>query len=384
MNSLHNPIIKKIIIGTIAILSAFICFIYFYRVTDDYYLADIAPHVEGAKMVFKSFAIYSITPNRTILVSYPIFHICTKMVSYLVGGNFTLSASLVLSFFSILTWLLIIYIIRDIYRQTSTGSYSIIEYCSIGLIFMTALPLTGKFYLPQGSPTVWHNPTYITMKPFALLTFYYIYKVIGKDIFNKKDIIILSVLSVLSCLAKPSSSIVIIPAVFIYVALDTFEHKEVAIKKIVTVCGVFAPTIGLLAIQFLQTFGESSGTGIRFGTFLELNLVESIIATLAVIIFPLFYSISVKFKYNNKAIMKLAICCFVVGWIQYYFLYEIEYAHGNYAWGYFIGIFLLYFATYVDFSCKAKKNFAILIYVIQSGIGLYYLYELLKLHSYLI
>ena len=384
MNSLNDSVFKKIIIDAIALLSVLLSFIYFYRVTDNYYLADIAPHVEGAKMVFKSFTIYSITPNRTIVVSYPIFHICTKVVSYLVGGDFTLSASLVLSFFSILTWFVIIFIIRDIYRQSLLDSCSIIEYCSIGLIFMTALPLTGKLYLPQGSPTVWHNPTYITMKPFALLTFYYIYKVICKGLFNKKNIVLLTILSFVSCLAKPSSSIVIVPAVFMYAAIDAFEHRRVDIKKILTICGIFAPTIGLLAIQFLQTFGESSGTGIRFGTFLELNIVDSIIATLAVIIFPLIYSISVKFKYTNKAMMKLAICCFIVGWMQYYFLYEIEYAHGNYAWGYFIGIFVLYFATYVDFGCKVKKSIVILVYIVQSGIGLYYLYELLTLHSYLI
>lgn len=384
MNSLNNSVFKKIIIGVIALLSVLLCFIYFYRVTDNYYLADIAPHVEGAKMVFKSSTIYIITPNRTTVVSYPIFHICTKVVSYLVGGDFTLSASVVLSFFSILTWLVIIYIIKDIYRQSLLDSCPIIEYCSIGLIFMTALPLTGKLYLPQGSPTIWHNPTYITMKPFALLTFYYVYKVICKDFFDKKDIVLLSIFSVVSCLAKPSSSIVIIPAVFIYIALDSFEHRKEVIKKIVNICGIFAPTIGLLAIQFLLTFGESSGTGIRFGTFLELNFFDSIIATLAVIIFPLIYSIAVKFKYNNKAIMKLAICCYIVGWIQYYFLYEIEYAHGNYAWGYFIGIFVLYFATYVDFCCKVKKSIVILVYIVQSGIGLYYLYELLTLHSYLI
>lgn len=374
-----------IIIVVLSILAGCLDFIYFYRVSNDYYLADIAPHIDAAKAVLKLEPIVLQT-KRVSTVGYPLFHVLTGIFSVFLNSNYRISGALVLTLFKISVFIVCIFMYKRLCNDNNEKKdYKVITIISIlGLSYISTLPFTGKLYLPQGSPNVWHNPTYIAMQPFALLMFYYAYKCTESKITERSNYIGFALTSIMTCISKPSYIVVVIPAMCIYFLCEYIITRKIYIKNILIISLSLIPTFIILVIQYFVTFSDSVSTGIRFGTFLNLSLAEALVATISVVLYPLLYATSVKFKFYNPKFVLLSVCSFIVGWIQYYFFYEKENADGNFAWGYFMSIFVLYFATYIDYKGNENKlKIVKYIYIVQVFWGIVYFGRLVTKHFYI-
>ncbi len=374
-----------IIIVVLLLVAACFDFIYFYRVSDNYYLADIAPHIDAAKAVIELKPIVLQT-KRVSTVTYPLFHILTSIVAIVLNSNYIISGVLVLTLLKVSVFIVCMFLDKRLCKDNSDKfDVGLLKTLGIlGLSYMMSLPLTGKLYLPQGSPNVWHNPTYIAMQPFALLMFYYSYKCIESKQLVKRNNVLLTLFSIMTCVSKPSFIVVIVPAIFIYLICEFIITRKLYLRKILAISLSFIPTFILLVIQYFITFSDSVSTGIRFGTFLNLSLTEAIVATISVILFPLLYAISTRGKFTNPQLVLLAGISFIIGWIQYFFLYEKENSDGNFAWGYFMSIFVLYFSIYIDYrNSNSKKRIVNYIYWLQVFIGLVYFVRLSTMYFYI-
>lgn len=354
--------------------------IYFYRVSFDYALSDIAPHLDGAIEMKSIFDLYSITPQRTIHVSYPLYHIIVKCLGILCLGNYALASSLILCGAILATFLIMIKICYDLNIEINYKTIWII----LLLNMLVCFPFNGKLYLPQGSPNVWHNPTFLMMKPFALLSFYSFCMFVKWR--KNKDLICFMIGCMLSVLAKPSFTIVFLPvAGFVTLVIWSKEWKNnfrFALKLLLAVL----PTLIILIMQYLITLESDSGIVIRLGGFQNLGYFSIALATLSALFYPLAFYILNRNKIIYKFELLMSYLIYFFAWVQYFMLDEAQYNHGNFAWGYFMALFVLYFITTLNLiRIEDKKNIIIYgILMIQILAGLIYFVNIFMMKGYML
>lgn len=377
---------QKRIITFITIITFALVGYFFYIISFRNDLSDFPPHINAAKTIFEGRGVYSITPNRIFRLSYLLFHVCTKAISFFLFGNYELAATVVLMLMvGVVLYLSIVY-----YRKF-VAEIKLIDYLILlGMQFIVGLPLTGFLYLPQGSPSIWHNPTYIMQKPFSMILFFSFVSIFSDGAnqkADKKNYLLFSLFSLLSCYAKPTYVIVFLPFAGIYTLYDMIRKKFKNTLSVLKLSLATTPTLAMLAYQFYTTMEAGSMIGIRFGTFLNLNMEECILATTSVLLLPLLYLIIYRKKITNHIMMILAWGTYAVGWLQYFCLYEVGFAHGNYLWGYSMSIYILYLCTFYELSNQKndrKKRVFIFLYFIQIVFGIVYFISQLLLKGYMI
>ena len=135
------------------------------------------------------------------------------------------------------------------------------------------------YYLGQGSPNIWHNPTNIAVKGFAVLCFGLVIYILESAKTDKELLwtyIILSVLLVLSALAKPSFFQGIVPGLGLYFIFALIAKGfKTQIKRFLLIALSFVPSACVIGFQFVCSFfiqgniGEGNGIGIEFGRVLH-------------------------------------------------------------------------------------------------------------------
>lgn len=376
---------KKIIIFVTIITFALIgCFFYMISFRND--LSDFPPHINTAKSLFEGKGVYAVTLNRITRMSYLLFHACTKAVSFLVFGNYELATTVVL-----ILMVGFVFYLSMVYYRRFVAEINITDYLILlGMQFIVGLPLTGFLYLPQGSPSIWHNPTYIMQKPFSMVLFFSFVSLFCNEISQKEDkknYLLFSIFALLSCYAKPTYVIVFLPFAGIYTLYYMIRNRFKNILFVIKIFLATIPTLAMLAYQYYTTMEDSSIIGIRFGTFLNLNFEECILATISVLFLPLLYLVIYRKKITNHVMMILAWGTYAVGWLQYFFLFEGDHAHGNYIWGYCMSIYILYLCTFYELSNQEndrKKIIFTFLYFIQIVFGIVYFISQLLSKGYMI
>lgn len=268
----------------------------------------------------------------------------------------------------------------------------------IGPIF---LPFFSSYiYLGQGSPNIYHNPTFIAQKPFSilvfLLTYFYIQK--NKPISIKK-IIILSFLLLISILIKPNFSITFIPTLFFYIFITSKDRFN--IKRYLNVILIIIPSIILLLLQFCFTYKTninttSSSIMISYMTVWKHFSPNPYISLFLGILFPFSIIIS-RFKViKKKPFFLISIIYFLFSLIQMALFAEKgpRLFAGNFFWSYYMGLFFLYLVTlqeYILWIYKLRKNNILnklafftssIILVLHLVSGIYYLSRIFTGLSY--
>lgn len=356
----------------LAVYAAFML-VYFYRTA--FLDNDLAVHVASARTVFTQRHIYSATPRRTFMITYPLFHILTKIVALVCGGNYELGAAVVLTACNIgLIFLMLRILKKD--KDADQKEWFLI----VGLSLLVCLPLLKKMYLPQCSPTIWHNPTYIMQKPISLIVFF-LYIDVLKHPDHKRSFWLLSLFCVLSALAKPVYMIVFLPAAFATTVWQLIRYGKEKLQYGIQLFITVLPVILVLLYQKSLTMDGSVTTAFGFGTFLHLSWKRSIVAITAAIFLPSLYMWLFKGRYKDRTLLTFAWISYLVGWLEYFFIYELEYADGNYSWGYSMAIFLLYFSVYKDLRLQEEnkdKKAVMAVYILQVILGIIYFIRMLN------
>ena len=250
-----------------------------------------------------------------------------------------------------------------------------------------------KPYLGQGSPNPWHNPTTIMVRPIALLIFVL---VMGECLrvqrggFRKgqglkiwKGILI-AILLVLSNLSKPSFVQVFYPAIFLLMFLS-YRSKEV-------------PSC---AISYPKTIlNRRSCKSLKVSRSNMLFCAVTLLRTSASCCRMGLDAAARKIDWTDA----FAWLMLLAGMAEKFLLAEggSRFYHGNFSWGYIIGLYLLWFVSVRDYaawycvnrdggasgsgSSGAAKFFGILFFILCGILlllhlisGIYYLYYLIVL-----
>lgn len=253
-----------------------------------------------------------------------------------------------------------------------------------------------SYYLGQGTPNVWHNPTTLMVRPFALLAFallcYMLSNIEKGEHIPRRMYWGLSGILFITTLAKPSFIQSLIPALGIYILLQCVILKFRTWKQCLCICLCFIPPVLIMLYQFLQSFfRDERGEGIGIG-WLEVYSQQSpncFVSAFLVLIFPLAYILLNYRKLIHYCDLRLAWLNFGVAWLEGALLFENgpRKADGNFGWACILAYSILWVVTAKYFfkdwkevksGAEVYKNlFLAVVFGLHVIFGGYYIYSLI-------
>lgn len=215
---------------------------------------DFPSHMEGAELILDGQLLTLLKAD-----SYPLWQIFVALTAALFRMPVAAATALVCSLLNVADFLLIIRFFNHYeFRAKTIAPLS----CALLLLGPMYLPwYNPNIYLGQGTPNVWHNPTTICVRPFALATFLLIIHLLKKGEEQKecrrKEFTILSVMLVCCNLAKPSFMQGLIPGLGLYFVLKLVRQRGKNLMFYLKMAAAFVPCVLLLAIQWVISFQSS-------------------------------------------------------------------------------------------------------------------------------
>lgn len=214
-------------------------------------------------------------------------------------------------------------------------------------IIIPIIPFIGTFrYEVVLNFNVYHNPTYIAMKPFAILSVLYFLtfiKTYHTQRIGLKQWLVFTGLMLLTTAFKPNFIVGFSLAVLCVLIIDFFRHKGKNILNYIIVGTAVLPSIGLTLFQQSRVFDDTSHLRIGFMTALNSMNKWPLITMFLSMVFPvviLLYSYRDVFKDKFYA---FGILQMITNLCITFFVYEDGWRlnHGNFLWSsYFaVGIF---------------------------------------------
>lgn len=330
---------------------------------------------------------------------YFMWHLLVKVVKSIFFMPLEYAAATVSSATNTIVYLIAVKIMRSYYHVENANL--------IGFILLLVGPLYIPWYNPQiyygqGTPNLWHNPTNLMVKPFAVSCFFIIVSLLGrihkKEKLIKKQYITLGVLLFLSVLAKPSFLQGIIPGLGLYFLIHCIKDKFQNLKNYLYICLAFIPAVCWMGWIFISAFytGET-GEGIGFGWLEVISISTSnvLVSVLLLRGFPLLYLILNWKKLWNKTDVQLSICWEVMSWLESALLYEqgIRKSHGNFSWAVLLSVFVFWMVMLLHFikdiqvmdinnKKEVIKNSVLLVILLLHLLcGCYYIFCLLTIEG---
>jgi hypothetical protein len=282
-------------------------------------------------------------------ISYPGWHFVQFLLAEL---GFSIRASTVITagFFNMATALLVFYCFRQAIGKEHV-LLAIVAGCAALMVTAVYVPwFSPHVYYGQSSPNIWHNPTYLAVRPAALASmalFVRLYNTRSRTGFKWFcEGGLLSVLLVISLLLKPSFFQVFLPAAIVFLLIDCCIWQR-DLKFLAKMSAIFALPILVVALQFFSSFysaGDSS-SGIVIMPFAVWSVYTPNvgISLLLLLAFPL-YSLFVLRKdvFAKGSVYLLPALMILAGLLQYILLAELgaRMFDGNFGWGYATATFI--------------------------------------------
>jgi len=233
----------------------------------------------------------------------------------------------------------------------------------VGSLSVLTLPLTWpdwSLYLGYIPSNVYHNPTLVLLKPTALGLV-----LVGARAFDENVttprwnlVAIAGLLSVLSCLTKPSFQICFLPGLGLLVALAIVQRREVDLR--LCVLGIALPSFAALAWQYFVSFSGAQSAQILFAPFAVMEFLADGIGLKFVL--SMVFPVSVTAFFFREALgdrlMSISWSTALFGLAYTYFLAEsgARFNHGNFLWSSYVAVFILYVSS-VALLLRQKKGY---------------------------
>ena len=222
-------------------------------------------------------------------------------------------------------------------------------------------PFDRALYFGYIGNAIYHNPTIILLKPFALLQFVFSVQAIQGKNASWKAILITALVSSIAVFAKPNYVICLLPSLAIFTLWRILKKEPVDWKRIII--GIVLPSIAILIWQFTSNFGAAEEGGVIFAPFAAMYTLSYkylLIKFILSIIFPLVVTL-VYWKESIKDIrIQFGWIGFGFGAIFTYFFAESgqRFNHGNFTWSGIITLFILFVCCALFLSEKGfpSKN----------------------------
>ena len=317
-NKWKDILILCFIAAGISLISTFL----FYRQvtkTNGLYLSDLPAHIS-----------YAINTEN--------YSLCFKMIKavYLLSGGNGISVALLEGIIFGLTWICTTLTIEKLSRLKRWICMAI----AAGLLFLTNIYIPvwfPRFYMGSIISQPWHNITYASMRPFAVLTILFF-----SDLFsiyrNEKKISgkywgLTCASLFMATLMKPNFLMAFAPALLTFLIVDLLKKKNTFKNEFILGC-VVLPACAIMPIQALLLFDEESGIifapSIFFFTEGKLIFIMKFVSCLTL---PLLIYI-----YNRRNLLKgadFAAIGYLWSLLEGMFFMEsgMRQTHGNFLWG---------------------------------------------------
>lgn len=322
--------------------------------------------------------------------AYPVWHLMVRMANRLLPIGREYAGALVTAC-CIGLGTLILYRFLD---KELNGSLSCKKICLLttGIMVLTALYMpwfNREVYLGQSSPTIWHNPTNMAVKPLALLLFLWFLRLyMNKQRIKGLEFAGFSGLLLLSCFIKPSFAQGFLPAVVLFLLIELIRTKGESFLFSLKIAAAFVPSGIYFLTQFFSMFGAEAerSMGISPFTVMRFDTDHPLISILQAVAFPLFVVGITGWKklFRDKEFL-FSLIFYVVSLLEFIVLIELtEPESGNFEWALQLAMFAFFAMAAVRFYQKEDRkpwvNYVgngLLLYHVASGIY-YYIYLLIS------
>lgn len=264
-------------------------------------------------------------------------------------------------------------------------------------------------YLGVFTPNPFHNATYMAARPFAVLAFFYYFKLLpvyeqgfcghwraAGDGVGMKDYVLFSVSLLLATMTKPSFTIVLVGTAGLLMLYRMFRSGFRNFVPTVQLGLCFLPTFVDLLYQYKGVFvpqeGEEGGIGFGFAAVWRLYCDNIPLAIGLAIGFPILVTI-LNYKELKKAgILRFSWQIYLMSLAMALILFEkgFRIPDFNFSWGYMYGIFFLFVgALVVLLRTTAQKSRPVWMLALQwlaygwhIACGLYYFYGIFRGNMY--
>ena len=300
--------------------------------------SDYQTHLQVAIDLFRK--------HDSHISAYPLYHFAVKVIAHFLTKDYYSANILVLSAFSVLSILAYNLLLNEMIHPDCISKRIAIYLCSVALVFFGTISSTfteGRYYARQGSPNPWHNPTIIAVRPIAILSLFFLYRIVDNRVrYNHteyKDVISLGIAMMLSVYFKPSWGIVIIPAVGLYILhLVLMDLRGNLLYGVYLVLGFIPAGIAMICqVSFNKGMSSlaASSFGVAFGGWSGLSALGIVGASIST--FPVCIMVFICLKRKcEKHYMLLLGYVLLVGWMEMFFLTDGHY--GDFSWGYDLAI----------------------------------------------
>ena len=325
-------------------------------IIEPYTPSDLLPHIKAG-----------LSENSSYSLTYLILGFLWKLPRY-----HSVIISLFLTSLNILS-IIFTYILFKIHLKNIHAEYLYVAALVCNIYMPIHMPLLNSSpYLGMFCFNLYHNSTYQTMKPFAVLSIIIFIKLFNK--YYDKTISILEWISFASCLFittwfKPSFMFGFAPCMLVVMIIDFIKRKGKNILNYIIFGTTTFPAILLMLWQKTQLFDQQNGLEFCFFKVWMLNTKNPLICLILSILFPLVVLI---FSYKDLLVDKI----YQFGWLFavvnisiFAFLCESggRFADGNLGWGAQIAVGILFITSMYKFLYKIK-NISKFKVVITSGI----------------
>lgn len=266
-----------------------------------------------------------------------------------------INSALVVNLVSVLATIVILYyFLRNKLSALLSGALS------IGLLLVGPLaafyPFDHLWYLGGYIwPNIYHNPTFLLLRPFAILQFYFAYEAIRGKKAAWPAIILAALVSLASAFAKPNYIICLLPALGIIALIRLLRKEAIDWKQLIL--GIGVPSVAILVWQYLLAFYTNSDSQIVFSPFSVMalysqNLLPKFFLS---IVFPLIVTILYWKDAIKDPRIQLGWLSFAFGAICTYFIADagILYPQGTFVFSGEITLFIL-FVSCIFFLAERK------------------------------
>jgi len=361
-------------------------YIFFANPQKEVYASDFLSHLNFMKII---------NSGNLFIIPHPGFHIIVILFSWISFTSLEVSSIIVLTLCVILSFAITYFYLRSSFLRNHLES--ILITWILFLVSAIFLPFFSKnVYLGQGTPNIWHSPTFIIQKPLAILIFYLtiLFFPSNNNPLTKNKILILAFLLLTSVWIKPNFAITFILSLFIYIFLSSKNKFD--IKLYFQALIIVIPSIISLVLQYYFTYKlhggkDSASLIIDFLAVWKHFSPNPYISFLLGIAFPLMI---VFFRLNSikkNPLFILTIVFMVIALTQMALFAEegVRFYHWNFSWSYYIGLYFIFFITLIEYfswiNKLQKKNFiGISMFFLSSialflhlGSGIFYLVKIL-------
>ena len=287
------------------------------------------------------------------ILAYPLYHVIEKILVLLFRIPYIFSAAFIISICNMVSVILYRKLMITITDLRESNYY--IDFVSIGaVIFMPAYSwLTNHtFYRYHGGANPLHNPTFLFVRPFAIICiifFVSILKEYKKNRINVKYLIGFALSLVLSLFAKPSFAVVFLPAMGIVSLIKIIKNKDLKWGT-----GLFLATIPSLIVMiwqflYMRNNSEAVETKLVWGGFTGYGTLDIIKVTIGIA--PVIF---ILISIVNDEVYIFAWISFVIGWLQMFLLSNGP--TGDYSWGFYLSIQVLTVVSLALSGLYLKEN----------------------------